>query len=81
MDDKEIKQAIDDFEEDDFVSAKEKLSKEIQQSRDEYLKNKLGLENDIDQAEKDKESEEEDEEEEDDNIDDQKKVKGKPKRK
>jgi hypothetical protein len=47
MDDNIIKGALDDFEADDFISAKEKLKGEISKSRDEFLKQKLGLEKDI----------------------------------
>ena len=39
----EIKSAIDSFEEDNYVEAKETLKKVIQAQRDDYLKNSLEL--------------------------------------
>lgn len=47
MEEKEIKDALDSFEKDDFVDAKEKLSKQIKQAKNDFLKAKLGLKNDI----------------------------------
>lgn len=47
MDDNVIKSALDDFENDSFIDAKEKLKGEISKARDEFLKQKLGLEKDI----------------------------------
>ena len=47
MDDKVVKSALDDFEGDDFLSAKEKLKSEILKHKNSYLKNKLGLKNDV----------------------------------
>jgi len=47
MENEKIKKALDDFEDDDFVASKETLSKEIGNTRDKYLKTKLGLKNDI----------------------------------
>lgn len=47
MDEKEIKGALDAFERDDFVTAKEILSTQIKNTKNDYLKNKLGLVNDI----------------------------------
>lgn len=38
-----IKRALDDFEDDKFTDAKEKITGEIKKARDEYLKDKLGL--------------------------------------
>jgi hypothetical protein len=43
-----IKKALDHFENDEFVNAKEILQKEIHTHKNEWLKNKLGLKNDID---------------------------------
>ena len=54
MDEKNVKQALDSFERDDFVSAKEILSAEIKKSKYDYLKNKLGLEKDIEDDKKEK---------------------------
>jgi len=47
MDEKEIKSALDFFEDDDFLSAKEKLRGQILKAKNEFLKNKLGLQKDI----------------------------------
>jgi hypothetical protein len=47
MDDKVIKGALDSFENDDFIDAKDKLKGEISKAKDVYLKQKLGLEKDI----------------------------------
>jgi hypothetical protein len=47
MEETEIKSALDDFENDDFLSAKEKLKTQILKAKNEYLKNKLNLKNDI----------------------------------
>lgn len=38
-----IRKALDHFENDEFVDAKEILSKEVQSARDQHLKDKLGL--------------------------------------
>ena len=45
-DEKEIKRAIDSFEGDDFIAAKEALKGQIVQAKNDYLKKKLGLEKD-----------------------------------
>lgn len=45
-DEREIKKAIDSFEGDDFISAKEALKGQIVQAKNDYLKKKLGLEKD-----------------------------------
>jgi len=45
-DEKEIKRAIDSFENDDFITAKETLKGQIVQAKSDYLKKKLGLEKD-----------------------------------
>ena len=46
MDQEKIKKALDHFENDEFVDAKEVLTKEIQNSRDAHVKAKTGLKND-----------------------------------
>jgi len=51
MDDEKIKSVIDSFEEEDFMTSSDTLKSEIVSRRDEYLKDKLGLENDITQSE------------------------------
>ena len=43
MDKEVIKKAIDKFEEDSFVDAKEMLTKEIRKTKDAYIKDKLNL--------------------------------------
>lgn len=53
MDDEKIKAAIDSFEEEDFMTSKDVLSGEIKTARDVFLKDKLGLEDDITPVEKD----------------------------
>jgi hypothetical protein len=47
MDIESIKKALDHFENDEFVNAKEILKKEIHSHRNEWLKDKLELKNDI----------------------------------
>lgn len=47
VDKEEIKKALDHFENDDFTSAKEVLQKEIHKAKNDFLKDKLDLSNDI----------------------------------
>ena len=47
MDKDKIRKAIDSFEEDKFSDSKDILSGEIRNTRDTYIKDKLGLEKDI----------------------------------
>ena len=47
VDSKEIKKAIDSFENDDFISSKEIISKEIRKAKNEFIKDKLELKGDI----------------------------------
>jgi hypothetical protein len=47
MDIETIKKALDHFENDQFVNAKEILKKEIHKHKNEWMKNKLELKNDI----------------------------------
>ncbi len=42
-----VKSAFDSFEKEDFVDAKEKLTGQIKIAKNDFLKNKLGLENDV----------------------------------
>ena len=42
-----VKSAMDDFEKDDFISAKEKIQKLVKGKKEAFLKDKLGLENDL----------------------------------
>lgn len=47
MEEKDVKEVLDDFENDNFVGAKEKLQDLVRNARDTYLKGKLGLEKDV----------------------------------
>ena len=47
MDDNVIKNALDSFEDDDFLGAKEILQPELRKAKNIFLKNKLGLTKDI----------------------------------
>lgn len=47
MDREQIKKALDHFENDEYVDAKEIIQKEIKGKRDVFLKDKLGLSQDI----------------------------------
>ena len=49
MDDRVIKAALDSFENDDFLHAKELVQGQIKQARNDFIKSKLGLKNDIEQ--------------------------------
>lgn len=48
MEEKNVKRALDAFEQDDFLSAKEILAAEIRKSKNEYIKGKLDLKDDPD---------------------------------
>ena len=60
LDTENIGKALTDFENDAFMDAKDKLSSEVRKVRDEKLKEKLGLTNDINPL-PDKEEKEEEE--------------------
>lgn len=47
MDRDKIRKALDHFENDEFVDAKDIIQQEVQGKRDVFLKDKLGLSNDI----------------------------------
>lgn len=47
VDDTKIKQALDNFEKDDFIASKDILKGEIKDAMNDYFKDKLGLKNDI----------------------------------
>ena len=64
IDDEKIKAALDDFEDDNFLDAKEKLSKEIAKARDEFLEKALELKDKLNPEEEEEEEEEKEEEEE-----------------
>lgn len=57
MDKEKIKKAMDHFENDEFTKAKDILKKEIHQRKNDWLKDKLDLKNDVEPKpeEKDKE--------------------------
>jgi hypothetical protein len=57
MDKEQIRKALDHFENDKYSDAKDIISSEIAKKRDAFIKDKLGLENEINQ-----ESDNEDEE-------------------
>ena len=62
IDSEEIKKALDSFENDEYVDAKDILKKEIGKARDEFISGKLGL--------KGHEGDEEEDSVDIDNIDD-----------
>ena len=70
MDTEKIKKALDNFEDDDFRSAKTILKGEIVQARNNMLQKKLGLQTLVQDREEEIEVEEIDDEEVDDDIDD-----------
>ena len=47
VDQEKIKKALTDFEEDNYMDAKDAIGGEIRKARDTFLKDKLGLKNDI----------------------------------
>jgi hypothetical protein len=47
IDTEKIKKALDHFENDEFVDAKEILQQEIKKAKNEFVKNKLELKQDI----------------------------------
>jgi hypothetical protein len=59
VDKEELRRAVDAFNDDDFVVAQEILTNQFQSSRNDYIKNKLGLETDFNSKIEDKEDEEE----------------------
>jgi len=56
-----VKDALDAFSKDDYVTAKEILKKEIQAAKNSYLKDTVGLEKEVDVVKGEKEEEGEDE--------------------
>lgn len=49
MDDRVIKAALDHFENDEFLQAKELVQGQVRQAKNDFIKGKLGLKNDIEQ--------------------------------
>jgi hypothetical protein len=47
MDDRVIKAAMDSFENDNLVAARELIQGQVRQARNDFIKAKLGLKNDI----------------------------------
>lgn len=47
IDNTEIKKALDDFESDDFLSAKDRVKAEVKGAISDYFKDKLELKNDL----------------------------------
>lgn len=47
MDQKKVRKALDHFENDEFVDAKEILSQEVKDAVNQHVKDKTGLKNDI----------------------------------
>ena len=63
IDNEKIKSALDDFENDDFISAKDTLKQEIKGAISDFFKEKLDLQNDLEpKAETETETETETEE-------------------
>jgi hypothetical protein len=83
LDDKIIKAALDDFEADKFLDAKEKLSAEIARARDEFLQKALELKGEInpDPEEEDDETEEDDTKDDTEDEDDDSEEEDEEKRK
>ena len=50
MNREEIRKALDHFENDEYVDAKEIISREVAGKRDIFIKDKIGLQNDINPA-------------------------------
>jgi hypothetical protein len=69
LDDEKIKAALDDFEADKFLDAKDKLSAEIARARDEFLQKALELKGEINPDPEEEEDEKEEEDAEDDSED------------
>ena len=47
MDKEKLKSALDSFEAEDFVGARETIRQEIKTAKAEYLANKLGIDSDV----------------------------------
>ena len=63
-DDEKVKAALDDFENEKFADAKDKLADVVKSKRDEFLKKELKLQKDISPKEEEPEGDEEEKEEE-----------------
>lgn len=63
MDKEQIRKALDHFENDEFMAAKDILKSEIKTKRDEFLQDRLSLKEALDKDKKKKKDEDEDEDE------------------
>jgi len=71
VDDEKIKAALDDFEDEKFSDAKDKISGEVKKLRDEFLKDKLKLKGDLaDKEEEEEEKSDDDKDEKEEKSDD-----------
>lgn len=65
VDSEKVKKAIDAFVDDDYIESKEILKKEIKKAKNDWLKDKLELDNDVEDVEPEEDTEDtEDTEEE-----------------
>jgi len=62
MDDERVKAALDDFENDKFADAKDKLADVVRKKRDDFLKKELKLQKDISPKEEPKGDDDQEEE-------------------
>jgi hypothetical protein len=59
VDKEELMRAVDAFSDDDFVVAQEILARQFETAKNEFLKDKLGLENDLSVPEEENDENEE----------------------
>ena len=57
-DNKKIRKAIDDYEDENFVDAEETISKELKKAKNDFFKKKLNLEKDIEDIKDDPDKDE-----------------------
>ena len=58
VDPEKVRKAIDAFVDDDYIESKETLKKEIKKAKNDWLKNKLELDGDVEEVEFDEPEEE-----------------------
>jgi len=51
MDKEQIKKAFDEFEDENYIDAEETLKDQLKQAKNDFLKDKLDLENDVEEIE------------------------------
>ena len=51
MDKEQIKKAFDEFEDENYIDAEETLKSQLKQAKNDFLKDKLDLENDVEEIE------------------------------